>query len=382
MIIGINASFLRKQNTGIGQVTANFLKKLAEFPNDKIELFLYLEEDVDLKLPDNFQKKIFLPKYKRDDLIRRVLWEKFLLPKKAEKDKCDVFLSLYQSTTILRGKIKHVMIVHDLIPKLFPKYVNNLRKRIYQILVHRAIKKADKIIAVSHRTEKDLIQHLRVDAKKITVSYVDVDDIYKKEVSDSESQRVMKKYNLEPGYMYNGGGLDIRKNVANILQAYRNLSNKHARHGWLPKLVISGKLMPELAPLITDVEKLREMLYLHKQIVLLDYVPQEDLPALYKNASVFIYPSLYEGFGLPVLEAMNQGTPVITSKVSSLPEVGSDAVLYCDPKNVDDLVMVIKNLMNNNHLKAALSMKGRERATHFSWNRFVEKTINIIRDLK
>ena len=139
--------------------------------------------------------------------------------------------------------------------------------------------------------------------------------------------------------------------------------------------------MPELAPLVTDVEKLREMLYLQKQVVLLDYVPQEDLPALYKNASVFVYPSLYEGFGLPILEAMNQGTPVITSKVSSLPEIGSDAVLYCDPNRVEDMEMVIKNVLNNNHLKTALSMKGKERATHFSWDKFVGKAVNVIKEL-
>lgn len=396
MRIGINASFLRKQNTGIGQVTVNFLKKLAELPasnllrrysdfhnqDNEIVFFVYLEEDVDLKLPDNFKKRIFLPKYKRDDLFRRILWEKYLLPKKIKEDGCDVLLSLYQSATILPKKTKHIMIVHDIIPKLFPQYLNNLRKKIYQRFVNKAIKKAGKIIAVSHRTEKDLIQYLKIDPKKITVSHIDVGNVFKQKVSDYESQRVMKKYDLEPGYIYNGGGLEIRKNVERILRAYRNISNKHARSGWLPKLVISGKLMPELAPLVTDVEKLRETLYLHKQVVLLDYVPQEDLPALYKNASVFVYPSLYEGFGLPVLEAMNQGTPVITSKVSSLPEVGSDAVLYCDPHKTEDIEMVIKNLLNNNHLKAALSMKGRERATHFSWDRFVEKTMNIIRELK
>lgn len=381
MRIGINASFLRKQSTGIGQVTINFLKKLMEFPGEEMEFFLYLEEDSHLALPDKFKKRIFLPKYKRDDLFRRILWERCLLPKKIKEDKCDVFLSLYQSTTILPKKTRHVMVVHDIIPKLFPEYLNNLRKKIYQRFVHRAIKKTDKIIAVSHRTEKDLIQHLKIDPKKITVSYIDADDIFKLRVSDHESQVILRKYNLEPGYIYNGGGLEMRKNVENLLRAYRNISNKHARSGWLPKLVISGKLMPELAPLVTDVEKLREKLYLHKQVAILGHVPQQDLPVLYENASVFVYPSLYEGFGLPVLEAMNQGTPVITSKVSSLPEVGSDAVLYCDPYKIEDMEMVIKNLLNNNHLKAALSMKGRERSKHFSWDKFVEKIINIVKEL-
>jgi glycosyltransferase involved in cell wall biosynthesis len=114
----------------------------------------------------------------------------------------------------------------------------------------------------------------------------------------------------------------MRKNTEGVLRAYKILLEAYGNASWLPKLVISGKLMPNLAPLVADVTQLVEGLELEKYVTLLDWVPQEDLPALYKNAGVFVYPSLYEGFGLPVLEAMNQGVPVITSKTSSLPEVG------------------------------------------------------------
>ena len=334
----------------------------------------------DIKLPKNFKTRVFLPKYKRDDLIRKIWWENYLLPKKIKEDKCDVFLSLYQSATILKGT-KHIMVVHDIIPKLFPKYLNNLRKKTYQMLVHGAIKKADKIISISHRTEKDLIQHLGIDAAKISVAYIDVDEIYKKEVLEKESQRVLKKYKLKPGYILAGGGLEVRKNIEGILEAYKILQDKYGQVGWVPKLAVYGKLMPDLAPLVTDAEKIANKLEIKKNVKLLDCVPQNDLPALYRNASVFVYPSLYEGFGMPVLEAMNQGTPVVTSKTSSLPEVGSDAVLYCDPEKSDDIAAVIRNILNNNHIKAALSMKGKERAMHFSWEKFVGKVINVIRDV-
>jgi len=394
MKIGINASFLRKQNTGIGQVTANFLKKLAEFPisnfqfpnNKEVEFVLYLEEDIDFALSQilesssvSFHKRVFLPLYKRDDLIRKLWWEKCLLPKMAKKDGCEVFLSLYQCPTIMSKGIRHIMVAHDLIPRLFPHYMNNWRKYAYQWLSEIGIKKADKIIAVSYRTEKDLVQYLGVDAAKITVSYIDVDEIYKKEVGKQESEDILKKYKLEAGYIYTGGGLEVRKNTESVLRAYKILLEAYGHASWLPKVVVSGKMMPELAPLVTDVEALVEGLGLEKDAVLLGFVAQEDLPVLYKNATAFVYPSLYEGFGLPVLEAMNQGTPVITSKTSSLPEVGSDSVVYCDPKNVDDLAMVMKNVLTNNHLLAALSLKGKERATHFSWERFVEKILNIIK---
>lgn len=394
MIIGINASFLRKQNTGIGQVTANFLKKLAEVSADENEYILYLEEDVDVDFEflDNgvssvakFRKNVFLPKYKRDDLIRKIWWEKFLLPKKVREDECDVLFSPYQSPTVLRNMLRnkknilHIMMVHDIIPKLFPQYLSNWRKKIYQKLMEGAIKKADKIIAVSHRTEKDLIQHLEIDAHKIVVSYIDIDEIYKQEVSDQENQRVMNKYVLKPGYIYSGGGLEVRKNTESVLRAYKILLEAYGHASWLPKLVISGKLMPELAPLITDVTATVEGLDIKKETAVLDFVPQEDLPALYRNAKLFIYPSFYEGFGLPILEAMSQAVPTITAKTSSLPEVGSDSVLYCDPTDVDELARMMKKVLMDEHMRKTLSAKGKERSTHFSWEKFVEKFLNIVR---
>lgn len=390
MRIGINASFARKPNTGIGQVTLNFLKELSKtesrgmkIKND-FEFFLYLEEDLPkkIRLPKIFHKRVFLPIWKRDDLIRKIWWEKFLLPRKIRGDKCDVFISLYQSATIEVSPRKHIMVVHDIIPKLFPEYLNNWRKKCYWNITEKAIKRADKIIAVSRRTEKDLIQHLGIDPAKITVSYIDADEIYKKDVADERSRKIMKKYKLKPGYIYSGGGLEVRKNVEKVIRAYKYLLDKNKKENFtkeLPPLVISGRLMPRLAPLVTDAEKLVKELNLTRQIKLLDFVSQEDLPVIYKNALLFIYPSLYEGFGLPVLEAMNQGTPVIASKKSSLPEVGRDGVLYCDPESVDDMAMVIKNILLNKDLRETLSARGKNRAEYFSWSKFVEKIFNIIK---
>jgi glycosyltransferase involved in cell wall biosynthesis len=391
MIIGINASFARKPNTGIGQVTLNFLRKLSEFKvqSEKLkdlEFILYLEEDLleDVKLPENFEKRIFLPIWKRDDLIRKIWWEKIMLPKKAKEDNCNIFLSLYQSPTILPSGIKHIMVAHDIIPELFPEYLNNSRKKKYWSLTKKALQKTDKIVAISSRTEKDLIQHLGIDPGKISVNYIDVDEIYKKEVSEEKNKKVLNKYKLKPGYILGGGGLEVRKNTEGLIKAYKILLENNKKINFiknLPDLVISGKLMPELAPLITDAEKLTKELNLTQHVKLLDFVPQEDLPALYKNALVFVYPSLYEGFGLPVLEAMNVGTPVITSKKSSLPEVGRDAVLYCDPEDINDIAMVIRNVLLNEHLRDELRRRGKERAKNFSWEKFAEKMFGIIENI-
>lgn len=382
MQIGINASFVRKPNTGIGQVTLNFLKELVQQKSEH-EFILYLEEDLpkDFVLPKNFEKKIFLPLWKRDDLIRKSWWEKYLLPKHMEADHCDAFISPYQCPTITSEKIKHVMVVHDLIPHLFPEYLSNARKKAYQNFSEGAIHRATKIIAISSRTEKDLIKYLEIDPKNITVSYIDVENIFKKEVSAAQSAKVLRRYKLKPGYLYCGGGLDIRKNIEGLLLAYRSILDRNKNDRALPeipKLVISGKLMPQLAPLITDASKLVKELNLSKCVRLLDMVPQEFLPALYKNASIFIFPSKYEGFGLPVLEAMNQGTPVIAAKNSSIPEIGRDGILYCDPDDIQDIAMVIRNTLLKKELRQTIAERGKERAQSFSWEKFVKKVLHII----
>ena len=139
--------------------------------------------------------------------------------------------------------------------------------------------------------------------------------------------------------------------------------------------------MPELAPLITDIEKLIKKLNLTKQVKLLGSVPQKDMPALYNQASLFVYPSLYEGFGLPVLEAMNQKTAVITSKTSSLPEVGRDAVLYCNPKDFMEIFYVMQKVLLSESLRKTLEERGVKRAQSFSWQAFIKKFLNLTQSI-
>ncbi|MFA6973544.1 MAG: glycosyltransferase family 1 protein [Parcubacteria group bacterium] len=406
MRIGINASFARKPTNGTGQVTINFLKELTRICDQRstihdLEFVLYLEEDLPrgFKLPSNFSKNIFLPLWKRDDLIRKIWWEKYLLPKKVRLDKCDMFFSLYQSATILHpvgirslyrdriptNSIPHIMLVHDIIPKLFPHYLDNSRKRKYWQSTELAIAQADKILANSKRTEKDLVQQLHINPAKIVVNYLDVDEIYKKPVETHRNASVLKKYKLKPGYILAGGGMEIRKNVEGVIHAYKYLLEKnktlHFIHE-LPPLVIYGKLLPQLAPLIIDAEKLVKELDLTAHVRLLNMTPQADMPALFHSAALFVYPSHYEGFGMPPLEAMNQGTPTIISKTSSLPEVGGDSVLYCNPDDHRDIAMVMRNVLINKNLHETLAKRGRERAQIFSWTKFTKKFLHVVGNIQ
>ncbi|HBI17263.1 MAG TPA: hypothetical protein DDY52_03925 [Candidatus Moranbacteria bacterium] len=368
MKIGINASFARKPGSGMGEVTLNYLRALGD-KNKNDEFVLYLEEDLILDLPKNFTKKVFLPSYKRDDLVRKIIWEKFLLPKRIKEDGCESLISLYQCPTILSEEINHTMVVHDIIPELFPEYVNNWRKKYYWSLTKKAIKKASRIVAVSQNTKDDLIKYFKIEENKIVVKYIDVDAIYKKEVTDFDSQAVLKKYELTPGYIYSGGGLDKRKNIDTLIYAYKLLLDKNKN---IPDLVISGKLMPQLAPLIIDVEKIVKELEIQDKVKILGFVSQENLPAIYKNASVFVYPSLYEGFGLPLLEAMNVGVPIVTSSNSSLDEVIGDSAVFFDPNNKEDVANKIEEILNNKELREGNIIKAREQARNFSWEKFIE----------
>lgn len=377
MKIGINASFIKKPGSGIGQVTINALRSLSKFDFKifdrnitETEHILYLEEDSNLDFLAKFEKKVFLPFYKRNDLFRKIIWEKYLLPKRVLKDGCKEFISFYQCPTILPKEIRHTMVVHDIIPDLFPDYLNNWRKKIYWRLTKKAVLRTDKIIAVSQHTKDDLMKYWNIKEDKIEVRHIDVDEIYKKGVTEFDSNVALKKYDLTRGYLYTGGGLEKRKNIDGLIRAYKLLLEKSADKK-IPDLVISGKLIPELAPLVLDVESLVKELGIENKVKPLGFVSQHDLPAIYKNALVFIYPSLYEGFGLPPLEAMNQGTPVLSSDRASLREVLGEDGSFFDPENIEELVNKIKEFLNNENLRQVLIQNSLTQAKKFSWEKFV-----------
>jgi len=415
MRIGINASFLRKPGTGIGQVTTHFLHKLVEFEilnfpaesgprqgggkfqnndsNSKIlnpesKIILYTEEPIDIQLPPNFENKYFLPRlWKRDDILRQWLWER-QLAKEAAKDGCDVFLSLYQSATVFRkSKIpnhksrvpKHVMIVHDIIPEFFPEYVTKFSQRFHWQAIKKAIQRADAIIAISESTKHDLVS-IGIPDQRVTVAYPDVAPQFRQTISPEAVTAILKKYDLPAGYIYHGGGLEIRKNAERLLRAYKQLTvnKQQSTNKEVPNLVISGKIFDTTNKLATDVTGLIKELQLEGKVRLLGFVPDEDLPALYRGALFFVYPSLYEGFGLPVLEALCQGVPVLAGDNSSLREVGGEAAFYVDAKNVDSIASGMAHLLSDEALRPALISKSQAQALQFSWEKFVKTIFGVL----
>jgi len=355
----------------MGQVSRGFISELVKSYSDKNEYFLYLEKDIDFKLPKNFHKRIFLPAWKRDDLIRKIWWEKFLLPKYVKRDQCDMFISLYQCPTFLPKNIRHKMLVHDLIPKIFPDYLDNSRKKFYFLLTQKAIQHADEVITVSEWSKKDIHKFLNIPLGKIKTAYPSIGEEFFEQSSSNKDNKILEKYGVFGRYIFYIGGFDFRKNVPGLLEAFAKLLENYEVSDI--NLVLGGEDKSQFSKLFTDTKREIERLGIEDKINLIGFVEQKDLPALYRNCELFVLPSLYEGFGLMPLEAMASGAPTAVSKTSSLPEVGGDAVLYFNPHDTDEMARVMGKVLRNNKLRLRLSEKGKERAKKFSWKSFVEK---------
>ena len=373
MIIGIDASFLRKPGTGIGVVTEQTLRALSRMPDSARHRFiLYLEEYADTAMfSGNFEKHIFLPKWTRDDVPRKILWER-MLSSKASEDGCDAFVSLSQSATVFPKKsgIRHIMIVHDIVPILFPTYRGTLMNQIHSNLITGAIAAADRIFAVSETTKRDLVLNLGIDEAHIAVAYPDCAPLFRKSLSLQEATYLNSEYGLTTGYIYHGGGLEVRKNTERLLRAYAMLRSDRTD---IPTLVISGRVHDRHNRLATDVSGIIEKLGLGECVKLLGFVPEENLPALYRGALFFAFPSLYEGFGLPIVEAFAVGTPVLAGQTAgSVPEITGGAALLVETKDIAAIAVGLERLIDDASFRETLVERGKERIKAFSWDSFAE----------
>jgi len=284
----------------------------------------------------------------------------FIIP----KGKIDVWHTTYLLPIKIK-KTKKITTIHDLVPLKLP-YTTLDNKRLYYMNIQRSLKESAIIIAVSENTKKDLLDIFEVDPDKICVTYqpTTLEPLLAKEVEKNLS--VLKKYHLVfRNYLLFVGAIEPKKNISRLIDAYRWMDLE------MP-LVIVGKKAWLWESQIGKLEYLFRNEF-SKKVRLLEYVSTEDLRHLYTGAYCLVFPSLYEGFGLPPLEAMALGCPVITSKVSSLPEVCGDAALYVDPYNVGDIRDKIETLLNNPKLQEELSKAGRERAKLFSMENYMKR---------
>lgn len=285
------------------------------------------------------------------------------------------------SRTLKLNKISTVVTIHDTTPLVFPKeYPVGLRGKINLFLQKRMLKKCKQIITVSNYSEKDITKYLNIPKEKITVIPEAASEVFQM-LSDSEKLSIKRKYKLPDRFLLYVGDANFVKNLPFLIDGYKILKEKFQD---LKLILIGGVFLkkpnnidhPELKSLQTLFNKIDEY-KLKDDIIMPGQIPIKDLVGFYNLAIVYVQPSLYEGFGLPILEAFACGVPVISSNASSLSEVGGGAVLYFDPKNLNELVGVLEELIQDNSLRSKLLKSGLQRSKLFSWKGVADETIKV-----
>jgi glycosyltransferase involved in cell wall biosynthesis len=238
--------------------------------------------------------------------------------------------------------------------------------------IDQAVRRTDHIIAVSESTRQDAIKLLGVPERKITVIHEAANPMFRQLDAEEARRHVAKTYNLDQGYILFVSTIEPRKNLPALLQAYRKLLDDYKRP---EKLVLAGSR----GWLSDEVYQMVETLHLGDRVRFLGRVPTEHLVHLYNAARLLVHPSFYEGFGLPPLEAMTCGTPVVVSNVSALPEVVGDAAWLIDPHDIDGLTVAMWRILTDNDIRSSLIAKGLKRAQMFSWERAAHETLEVYR---
>lgn len=261
-----------------------------------------------------------------------------------------------------------IVTIHDAVPHVHPQSSTHLDKLVYRRWLPHMAKRIEAIITDSRQSKEDLAQNLKLNSERITVVPLAAGEQFRLLPPD-EVGPVLGHYNITQPYILYVGALESRKNLPRLLQAYALLRQEISG----TNLVIVGARKWKYTPIFNTVKELQ----LEPNVLFTGYVPDDHLPALYSGATLFVFPSLYEGFGLPVLEAMACGTPVVTSNTSSLPEVAGNAALLVDPYDVREIATAMRRVLLDPALAGELRVKGLKQAATFTWERTAKETISV-----
>ncbi len=364
MIIGIDAREMVGQIAGKGRYVYEIVKTLAAIDQTN-QYYLYSKQPIELALPEHFTNVLIGGK----PGLRQ-----FWLAQDVAAKNCDLFFAPTGFLPVILARVPTVLTVHDLAVFLCKEARPALKTALAErLLLGLASGKAKKIIAVSDSTKKDLVNYFGLAAQKVEVTALGYDsETYRSQASQKQptDQSVLDHYKLKPGYSLFIGTLEPRKNIVGIIKAYSQLPEPlQSAH----PLVIGGKKGWFYEEIFATVRELN----LEKKIQFLGRVPDEHLPALYRQAKVFLFPSYYEGFGLPPLEAIACGTPVISSNISSLPEVVGEAGLLVDPYQPDALVEAWQTLLSDSAIYNQCKAATGPQAQRFSWETTGRQTLAI-----
>ena len=369
MIIGFDAKRAFHNFAGLGNYSRLLIRSLSELYSEN-QYFLFTPKykfDSLHSFADNENCKIITPK-NISALLPSSFWRSYLITTDINTQKIDLYHGLSGELPVSILKMPKIVTIHDVIFLRYPEYYSAFDRRIYGKKFRHACKIADKIIAISKQTADDCITYLDADAKKIEIVYQSCDTMFFLPVNENN---IKKKYNLPEKFILTIGTIEERKNLLNLVKALNFIDVDIS-------LIAVGKK----TPYTTLVENYIKENHLINRVKLLHNVSFSDFPAIYAAASVFVYPSVFEGFGIPVLEALAVGTPVATSNLSSMPEVGGDAALYFDPYNVEDIAVQVNLLLNNKETVTALNENRTKQLKKFSIKTIAEDINSIYKTVR
>jgi glycosyltransferase involved in cell wall biosynthesis len=349
--IGIDARAAAEEPAGRGKVVRELLRAVAR-RDDPHRYLLYTRRPWLEQLDERFHWRAVVG--------GEGLWH--LRTARAANRECEVFLSTNSYLTPWFTSVPSAILVYDLVPFLPGTPARRRSALVERVTLRRALRRVSAALCISEATRADLVRLFPQAAAKASVVPLAADEHLADPPASDELEAVRAQYRLDRPFVLHTGTLEPRKNLVRLFDAFAPLRDRSL-------LVLAGPRGWD------DDEIVRRAGELGDSVRLLGHVSDGDLAALYRLCEVFCYPSLYEGFGLPVLEAMQAGAPAITSRVSSLPEVGGDAAVYVDPTSVEDIRNALDRLLSSPEERAALTERGRRRAAQFSWQRTAEEIL-------
>lgn len=371
-----------KEKTGVGWHMYNIIFTITnKFPQYRFTLLSFEEIDknnIPQSIQDLERKNCKIAFNEKIPWIYRKMLNKFgikSLSTDSSNKKHDIyhFFNFTLPEKVPPGKT--VLTVHDMVYKVFPETMSKANYKKLAENLEQSCRQANAIITCSNNSKREIVKYLNIPAEKIHVVYNAVDaKRFHNNYSHEEIRLTQKKYKLPEQYFLYLGTLEPRKNVTGLIEAYNELLKVGQK---IPKLVVAGKKGWDYEDIFQKVKAL----YLHEFVFFPGYVEDADVPKLMKGATAFVFPSWYEGFGMPPLEAMACGVPVIASNTSALPEVVGDAGLLVDPFSVKEISEAMQALINNEELRNVLVQKGLNRAKAFTWEKAAEKVMQVYESL-
>jgi glycosyltransferase involved in cell wall biosynthesis len=381
MRLGINGFFRNRETTGSGQYVHHLVDGLLRLPVGP-ECVLFRpgrseRRQNPMDTAGRMQEFFLAPPIPLTENLSKVWFEQISFPRACLDQQINVAHVPYFAPPLRYGR-GMVVTIHDLIPLILPAYRGSFLVRLYTRLVAAGARQARAIITDSEASRQDILDLLNVPPAQVHVVYLAASEMFKP-VGDAQTlEMTREKYNLPQEYILYLGGFDQRKNVATLILGFaRMIENTGAK----AHLVIAGRPPTQNSAFFPDPRPTVERAGVQERVSFIGWVPEEDKPALYSEAEMFVFPSLYEGFGLPPLEAMSCGAAVIASDRGSLPEIVGEAGLLVDPLDVDGLAAAMTALAEDKGRRAELAAKGLDRAQRFSWQKTVAETLEVYRSV-